>query len=118
MMHDMVVFGEDWGRHPSSTQHLVRRLSGDRSVLWVNSIGMRRPRLNRADMHRLFEKANSIFSKRVQEPVLENRNVVPDNMRVLSPVAIPWPGNPAASCLLYTSPSPRDLSTSRMPSSA
>ncbi len=97
MMHDMVVFGEDWGRHPSSTQHLVRRLSGDRSVLWVNSIGMRRPRLNRADMHRLFEKANSIFSKRVQEPVLENRNVVPDNMRVLSPVAVPWPGNPAAS---------------------
>ena len=77
-MHDMVVFGEDWGRHPSSTQHLVRRLSGDRSMLWVNSIGMRRPRLNRADMHRMFEKANSIFSKRVQEPVLENRNVVPD----------------------------------------
>ena len=26
--------------------------------------------------------------------------------------------NPAAPCLLYTSPSPRDLSTSRMPSSA
>ena len=25
---------------------------------------------------------------------------------------------PAAACLLYTSPSPRDLSTSRMPSSA
>ena len=34
-----------------------------------------------------------------------------------------WPvvqkgGEDAASCLLYTSPSPRDLSTSRMPSSA
>ena len=26
--------------------------------------------------------------------------------------------NPVKSCLLYTSPSPRDLSTSRMPSSA
>ena len=26
--------------------------------------------------------------------------------------------NEASSCLLYTSPSPRDLSTSRMPSSA
>ena len=26
--------------------------------------------------------------------------------------------NPATICLLYTSPSPRDLSTSRMPSSA
>ena len=27
-------------------------------------------------------------------------------------------GNAAGNCLLYTSPSPRDLSTSRMPSSA
>ena len=27
-------------------------------------------------------------------------------------------GNPIDTCLLYTSPSPRDLSTSRMPSSA
>ena len=29
---------------------------------------------------------------------------------------LPWPG--PGTCLLYTSPSPRDLSTSRMPSSA
>ena len=27
-------------------------------------------------------------------------------------------GDPGGTCLLYTSPSPRDLSTSRMPSSA
>ena len=29
-----------------------------------------------------------------------------------------WSGKEVYSCLLYTSPSPRDLSTSRMPSSA
>ena len=29
-----------------------------------------------------------------------------------------WTAQPPKSCLLYTSPSPRDLSTSRMPSSA
>ena len=29
-----------------------------------------------------------------------------------------WAGSMALYCLLYTSPSPRDLSTSRMPSSA
>ena len=33
------------------------------------------------------------------------------------PIAIPLP-HVSGSCLLYTSPSPRDLSTSRMPSSA
>ena len=38
----MIVFGEDWGAHPSSTQHLMTRLAGDRDILWVNSIGLRR----------------------------------------------------------------------------
>ena len=33
-------------------------------------------------------------------------------------VAFAAPGAALAGCLLYTSPSPRDLSTSRMPSSA
>lgn len=96
-MHDMVVFGEDWGRHPSSTQHLVRRLSGERNVLWVNSIGMRRPRFNRKDLHRLFEKASSTFGPRVKPAQRQDKVQVPDNMRVLSPVAVPWPGNPAAA---------------------
>ena len=34
------------------------------------------------------------------------------------PEETPGLANPDAPCLLYTSPSPRDLSTSRMPSSA
>ena len=33
-------------------------------------------------------------------------------------LGFPWWDKPAQPCLLYTSPSPRDLSTSRMPSSA
>lgn len=96
MKHDMVVFGEDWGRHPSSTQHLIKRMTDDRKVLWVNSIGMRRPRFNRDDMHRLFQKAQSIANKPTVKPVQENRIHIPQTMRVLSPVAIPWPGNPLA----------------------
>jgi glycosyltransferase involved in cell wall biosynthesis len=42
--HDLVVFAEDWGGHPSSSQHLVRHLAHSRRVLWTNSIGLRRPR--------------------------------------------------------------------------
>ena len=40
--------------------------------------------------------------------------LVPDGTTTGSPVTLTWDNN----CLLYTSPSPRDLSTSRMPSSA
>jgi len=43
---DLIVFGEDWGGLPSSTQHLIRHLlTRDYRVLWVNSIGLRKPRL-------------------------------------------------------------------------
>ena len=60
----LIVFSDDWGRHPSSCQHLVRQLlfqnrlcchggcadCRDYSVLWVNTIGTRRPGLNLADL--------------------------------------------------------------------
>ncbi|MGN4982985.1 glycosyltransferase family 1 protein, partial [Aeromonas dhakensis] len=52
----LVVLGEDWGQHPSSTQHLIKRLLPDYRVLWVNSIGLRRPRLNVRDLGRLGRK--------------------------------------------------------------
>ena len=44
------------------------------------------------------------------------KSAFPD-MRVIIPLEAAWSVLPGA-CLLYTSPSPRDLSTSRMPSSA
>ena len=47
----LVVLGEDWGQHPSSTQHLIKRLLPDYQVLWVNSIGLRRPRFKPARHH-------------------------------------------------------------------
>jgi glycosyltransferase involved in cell wall biosynthesis len=55
-MTDLIVFGEDWGAHPSSTQHLVSHLPGPRRVVWVNSIGLRRPRLTPADAGRAVRK--------------------------------------------------------------
>ena len=53
---DFVVFSDDWGRHPSSCQHLFRRLAPSNRVLWVNTIGTRTPTLSRADLARAGEK--------------------------------------------------------------
>lgn len=41
-----LVFADDWGRHPSSCQHLVRALLPGQPVTWVNTIGTRPPRLD------------------------------------------------------------------------
>jgi len=46
--------------------------------------------------------------------VQKNKNFLPHVLVVRVGVPVEFPNN----CLLYTSPSPRDLSTSRMPSSA
>jgi hypothetical protein len=40
---NLLIFSDDWGRHPSSCQHLVRTLGSAVRIYWVNTIGMRRP---------------------------------------------------------------------------
>ena len=52
----LLVFSDDWGRHPSSCQHLVGRLLGRYPTLWVNTVGTRRPRLSREDVGKAMVK--------------------------------------------------------------
>ncbi len=53
---NLVVFSDDWGRHPSSCQHLVKALLAEYQVCWVNSIGTRRPGLDAYSVARGGEK--------------------------------------------------------------
>jgi glycosyltransferase involved in cell wall biosynthesis len=57
----LLVFSDDWGRHPSSCQHLIRDISARRAVTWVNTIGLRPPRFDRATLVRGSEKVWSWF---------------------------------------------------------
>lgn len=50
-----VVFADDWGRHPSSCQHLFKRILPKADVLWVNTVGLRTPRLSLYDLRRSLE---------------------------------------------------------------
>jgi glycosyltransferase involved in cell wall biosynthesis len=49
---DLIVFADDWGRHPSSAQHLIRHLLDDFAVAWVNTIGTRSLKLSSAVIRR------------------------------------------------------------------
>ncbi|MFT7682559.1 MAG: hypothetical protein ACI935_002034 [Moritella dasanensis] len=91
-----IVFGEDWGRHPSSTQHLMKCMATQHQVFWVNSIGLRRPRLN--DGKRIIEKFKQL--KRATRNNF-NQGETPQltdaqPLGILAPVAIPWPGSQIA----------------------
>lgn len=52
----LVVFSDDWGRHPSSCQHLIGHLLHRYPVLWVNTIGTRSPRLSWEDAGKAWSK--------------------------------------------------------------
>lgn len=91
--HDLVVFGEDWGGHPSSTQHLVRRLADHRRVVWINSIALRRPRLDRADLARLWRKLLALCRR---SPWTSGETIAATGPLVVDPRAVPWPGHPVA----------------------
>lgn len=58
----LIVFADDWGRHPSSSQHLVRELLPQYPTLWVNTVGTRRPGMNRADLRRALGVVSSWLS--------------------------------------------------------
>jgi glycosyltransferase involved in cell wall biosynthesis len=94
-LRGLVVFGEDWGGHPSSTQHLITRLAHGRDVIWINSIGLRRPRLTHSDVNRAALKVVKSFGPHANSNSL--RSALPPRMSVIDPRSISWPGSRLAS---------------------
>jgi glycosyltransferase involved in cell wall biosynthesis len=85
----LLVFAEDWGRHISGCQHLVRQLLPRYEVFWVNTIGTRRPRFNRATLARGFEKLRHWTHR---EPLAASQDAKPQAARphILNPRMWPW----------------------------
>ncbi|WP_425933827.1 glycosyltransferase [Aeromonas rivipollensis] len=94
----LVVLGEDWGQHPSSTQHLIKRLLPDYQVLWVNSIGLRRPRFNLRDITRIVRKLGAVVHRTAPASQLapsqdQNQVQAQQTPEILPPLALPLPGS-------------------------
>ncbi|OJT21566.1 glycosyltransferase [Archangium sp. Cb G35] len=81
---DLVVFSNDWDGDPLSKVHIMRILSRDNRVLWVNSIGNRAPKANAHDVKRIWNKLAK-FTEGIHE--------VEPNLFVLAPLAIPFYGS-------------------------
>lgn len=83
----IIFFGEDWGRHPSTGQFIAKELAEQFNILWINSLGLREPSLNRADLTRTLTKVRQSFA-------FNNRSsVAPEpaaEVRVLVPLVLPY----------------------------
>ncbi len=86
----IICISQDWQGDPTSKKHIMRILSKQNRVLWVNSIGMRRPTAAAGDVRRLFAKLRRI--------VAGVRQVEP-NIFVMDPPVLPLPGVAAAEQL-------------------
>ena len=113
----LVVFSDDWGRHPSSAQHLIRHLLPHFRVDWVNTIGTHRPRLSLTDLRRGVEKlkgwvaprqseptAKDVLAPTVHAPAARLAATTPLSNVLVSPVtlAVPLAGLPESVTLAYT----------------
>ncbi|WP_057831855.1 glycosyltransferase [Colwellia sp. TT2012] len=83
----IVVFGEDWGAHPSSTQHLIKVLGQTRSIIWFNSIGLRKPKFTRHDLLRLYNKVKSFLLAQNKPDEVNVHNS--SHFVIINPLVIP-----------------------------
>ena len=81
---DILCFSHDWSGDPLSKTHLMRVLSKNNRILWVNAIANRMPTTSSKDVSRIYKKL-----KAFAEPVRE----VEPNIFVLNPLAFPSYGN-------------------------
>lgn len=95
------MFADDWGRHPSTTQHLVANLPADDRILRFGSLAMRAPRLVWRDLQRIRERLGAALGNPLQTngqsyPMSPGRRR-PD--AVIYPMILPWHAHPGARAL-------------------
>src|SRR5262245_16903399 len=81
----LLVFADDWGRHPSSCQHLVGHLLPEHPTIWVNTIGTRTPQFDVATVRRAGGKLRQWFGASSEET-----NEAATRLTVLNPRMWPW----------------------------
>ncbi len=86
----IICFAHDWQGDPTSKTHIMRILSEKNRILWVNSIGMRRPTVSSRDARRIVAKLRQLRQGLVR---------VNPNLHVASPLVLPLPGMPGVDRL-------------------
>jgi len=83
----LLVFADDWGRHPSSCQHLVGHLLSRHQVTWVNTIGTRTPRFDLATVRRGVGKMRQWLKR---PSATDEKATLQSELNVVDPRMWPW----------------------------
>jgi glycosyltransferase involved in cell wall biosynthesis len=88
---NIICFAKDWSEDPTSNNHVMRILARRNKVLWVNSIGMRKPNLASG---RDLRKMGRALKRFTDGPVQ-----VAEGLWVFSPLVVPLPHSAWASAI-------------------
>jgi glycosyltransferase involved in cell wall biosynthesis len=69
----------------TNKQHLMSRLATELPVVYVESLGLRRPRLTQRDFHRAL--------RRLRSTSVNSSSRTDQHLRVVSPLVLPWHGS-------------------------
>jgi glycosyltransferase involved in cell wall biosynthesis len=81
---NIICFANDWHNDPTSKHQVMKLLSQKNRVLWVNSIGMRKPSASSSDLKRIFVKLQSF---------LKGLEKIHENLFVFTPIVLPLPSS-------------------------
>ena len=82
MRQDSIVcFANDWHNDPTSKHQVMKLLSKTHKILWINSIGLRRPSLTAHDALRIAKRLRGVAA---------GVEKISENLYVLSPLVIPF----------------------------
>ena len=89
LARDLVVISGEFGRYPSSLEHLVRQIARHSRIIWIEVTGMRQPTLSWYDAKRAFFKMVRLLKGAAAIEV--SRSQLPKNLHLVSPGFIPFP---------------------------
>lgn len=83
----IVCFANDWHGDPTSKHQIMRVLARENTILWINSIGLRRPTLGKGDVGRMAGKLRRFF---------RGAERVGERLYVFTPIVLPFHHSAAA----------------------
>jgi glycosyltransferase involved in cell wall biosynthesis len=83
----IICFANDWENDPTSKHQVMKILSRKNRILWVDSIGMRRPSVSGGDARKIGRKVKKWFRGLVS---------VSENLHHFTPMVLPLPASPPA----------------------
>lgn len=84
---NIICFANDWHNDPTSKHQIMKILSRENTILWINSISMRKPTASKADIFRIMGKLLRW---------LQGLERIHQRLYVFTPIVLPFPSSPAA----------------------